>query len=354
LYVHRRTGRVPSALGLTATGIAAAYLDLVAATAVYHFIPTVVGLSLAAVVAVAGLAIARQWSSELLAVIVVLGVAMLAPAIGADRHGVVATFLVLLTIASTTAHVGQPRWAWLEWARTAPTVAYLLWALTFGALTVSPGHDSVVALSVVLTLSLLAVTTAAARAPQVALLSAAPLALTALPTLYGLGRETGWAAFAGLLAIAVLHLGAGVMAGAQRGRVAVDRVAVWAPPIAAAFALVAIDQADFGSWQLTAVLVLALLHLARARISSDTVVGWTALVVSAVALLGWLAALGPLTVADRAVEITVEDLINHGLVLAVAVLLAQAAPRLLRALQGPDAGAAGTEPRPSSPVWIGG
>ena len=57
---------------LTATGIAAGYLDVLAATKIYDWLPIVVGLGVAGLVAAAGLALAHRWRSEHLGLLVVV------------------------------------------------------------------------------------------------------------------------------------------------------------------------------------------------------------------------------------------------------------------------------------------
>ena len=57
--VDRPGGRV-GAIALAATGIAAAYIDVIAVTTIYHWVSAPVGLTIAAVVAVAGLMLARR------------------------------------------------------------------------------------------------------------------------------------------------------------------------------------------------------------------------------------------------------------------------------------------------------
>src|SRR5207344_3075324 len=76
----RETAR-SGALALTATGFATLYLVDAAATAVYDYLPEVAALLLALVIAGAGLGLADRWRTELLAGGVVVGAAVLAPAL---------------------------------------------------------------------------------------------------------------------------------------------------------------------------------------------------------------------------------------------------------------------------------
>ncbi|MGL5909735.1 MAG: hypothetical protein ACRCZP_07030, partial [Phycicoccus sp.] len=113
-------------VALVATGPAAAYLDIIAVTTGYGWLDPAAGLSLAGIVALGGLRLARRWSSELLAVILVVSAAALAPVVAADEFGWVVTgFVAVLTVVGWWAggHPTRPR---LTIARTLPVGAVLL------------------------------------------------------------------------------------------------------------------------------------------------------------------------------------------------------------------------------------
>ena len=80
----RPGGRI-GAIALAATGIAAAYLDVIAITTIYHWVPAPVGLVMAAIVGAAGLTLARRWDSEDLGLLVLVPLIGLAPVL---THGV--------------------------------------------------------------------------------------------------------------------------------------------------------------------------------------------------------------------------------------------------------------------------
>jgi uncharacterized membrane protein len=123
--VRRRSPDSPGAAALAATGLAAAYLTLLAATAVYGFVPDSVGLVLAALLAAGGFVLARAWGSELLAILAAAPAALLAPFVsGIDSVATIA-FVALLLVGSAFAHLGR-QWRWLYLARTAPAVVVLL------------------------------------------------------------------------------------------------------------------------------------------------------------------------------------------------------------------------------------
>lgn len=124
--VRRRSPESPGGEALAATGLAAAYLDLLAATALYHFIPGSLGLVVAAVLAVGAFVLARSWNSELLAVLAAAPPILLAPAVTGGDSLATMSFVALLLVGSAIAHLGR-EWPWLYAARVVPAVAVLLW-----------------------------------------------------------------------------------------------------------------------------------------------------------------------------------------------------------------------------------
>ena len=121
-----RSGRGTAApVAIAATGYAAAYLDVVATTTVYDYLAPVYGLLLAGLVAATGLLLARRWDSELLAVITVLGAALLGPVVADALSWEVSAFLVLLAAAAAPAQLGRS-WPALDASRTIPVALLLL------------------------------------------------------------------------------------------------------------------------------------------------------------------------------------------------------------------------------------
>jgi uncharacterized membrane protein len=94
VWLHRRESARAGALALVATGFATLYLVDAAATAVFGYLPAIPALLLALAIAGAGLALADRWRTQLLAGGVVVGAAVLAPAL-ADGWLLVALVLVL-------------------------------------------------------------------------------------------------------------------------------------------------------------------------------------------------------------------------------------------------------------------
>ncbi|MGO9508463.1 MAG: DUF2339 domain-containing protein [Mycobacterium sp.] len=123
----RPGGRI-GAIALAATGIAAAYLDVIALTSIYRWLPAPAGLVIAAVVGGAGLALARRWDSEHLGLLVLVPLIGLAPVI---THGVdllLVCFMLALSAAALPVQLGKD-WSWMHAARTAAATVPLLVAL---------------------------------------------------------------------------------------------------------------------------------------------------------------------------------------------------------------------------------
>ncbi len=117
--VHRRPAGRPGGVVLAATGFAALYLDTIAATVLYGYLPTGVGLAVGLLVAAAGLALADRWQAEPLAVAVVAGAAVLGPVLtGLDPVPLVG-FLLVLQVAATPVQLRR-EWSVLPVAAAAP------------------------------------------------------------------------------------------------------------------------------------------------------------------------------------------------------------------------------------------
>ncbi|MGH3897529.1 MAG: DUF2339 domain-containing protein [Pseudonocardiaceae bacterium] len=117
--VHRRPAGRAGGVVLAATGVAALYLDAVAATVLYGYLPTGVGLAVGLLVAAAGLALADRWQAEPLAIAVVAGAAVLGPVLtGLDPLPLVG-FLLVLQVVATPVQLRRD-WAVLPVAAAVP------------------------------------------------------------------------------------------------------------------------------------------------------------------------------------------------------------------------------------------
>lgn len=132
--IERPGGRV-GAIALAATGIATAYIDVIAVTTIYHWVSAPVGLAIAAAVAVAGLTLSRRWNAEHLGLLVLVPLIGLGPAVADGITVVLVAFMLALGAASVPVQLGRD-WIGLHAARIAVGTLPLLLALavsSFGA-----------------------------------------------------------------------------------------------------------------------------------------------------------------------------------------------------------------------------
>lgn len=123
----RPGGRV-GAIALAATGIAAAYIDIIAVTTIYDWVPGAVGLTLAAAVAGGGLLIARLWDSEQLALLVLVPLLVLGPIVTDGITLLLVGFMLALSAATLPVQIGKD-WLAMHAARMAVGTLPLLIAL---------------------------------------------------------------------------------------------------------------------------------------------------------------------------------------------------------------------------------
>jgi len=254
--VHRDPQRASGALAIASAGYATAYLDVMAVTTIYDWLPAPAGLVLAAVVGASGIILARAWNSQFLALVTVGGVAALAPVIGSGRTLLTAAFLVVLAITAYPAHIGHS-WFVLHAVRVLPAVAALL-----AVLPRQDQHADVVALAAVLAGFELGTGLMATRRPEPTLL-AAVLPLSALPLFATADRlpVPAWLIFS---AAALVYSLAAVAARGEHVR-DVFRLAPWAGAVGTAFAAAAVDAGTSPSWRTSAIALLALAYAASAR-----------------------------------------------------------------------------------------
>lgn len=97
-WLRKRQGGDVGAVALAGTGTAGLYLDVVAATAYYGWLPSWAGLLLGLGVACGGLLLAHVWHSETLAVLAVLGAAALSPVLTGEPNATLTSFLLVLCV----------------------------------------------------------------------------------------------------------------------------------------------------------------------------------------------------------------------------------------------------------------
>ncbi|GAB7193312.1 DUF2339 domain-containing protein [Kineococcus sp. NUM-3379] len=127
--VRTRAGTGAGAVSLAAVGLTGLYLTLVATTAVYGWLHPVPGLLAAVALALAGLEVARRWSSEALGVVAVTAVCALVPFVaGLEGLHLVGAHVLVLALGCARVLRARPRWRTLHVA-----VLALLWLHTTSA-----------------------------------------------------------------------------------------------------------------------------------------------------------------------------------------------------------------------------
>ncbi len=116
------------AIAVAATGVAAAYIDVIAVTTIYDWVAAPVGLALAAAVGACGLTLARWWNSEPLALLVLLPLIALAPVVTDGVTLLLIGFMLALSAAALPAQFGRD-WLRLHAARIAAPTLPLMMAL---------------------------------------------------------------------------------------------------------------------------------------------------------------------------------------------------------------------------------
>jgi uncharacterized membrane protein len=127
-WLYRRPGGRVGAIALAATGIAAAYMDVIAVTSVYGWVSAPVGLLVAAIIGGGGLTLARRWDSQHLGVLVLVPLIVLAPVVVGGVTLLLVSFMLALAAASLPVQLGKD-WIWLHCARIAATTFPLIIAV---------------------------------------------------------------------------------------------------------------------------------------------------------------------------------------------------------------------------------
>lgn len=314
--LHSRSGGRIGAIAVAATGIAAAYLDIIAITAYYQWIPAAAGLAIAAAAGGAGLALARSWNSEHLGVLVLVPLIGLAPILTGDVDLLLIGFLLALSAAALPMQVGKD-WTAMFAARTAAATLPLLLAL------VGVGEDSrwllAVACAVGAVLSLvsgLVVLPTTSRPAAIALLTAAGT----LPVLAAGGAVDQVAAtvLAAMLSIVVL-----AVIGVHR---ALPPVVVQVfSALSAVAALIAVATAFHGSVLAPVLLAMAVVVAAAGRRSGEA--RWVATGFGFVGGVAYLDCAAPdtlITATTMSRADTVSTLIASLLVIALVAVMTRA------------------------------
>ncbi|MET9632239.1 DUF2339 domain-containing protein [Lentzea sp. NPDC006480] len=121
MWLHRNPAGRTGAFALAATGFAGLYLDVIAATSLYEYLPPGVGLVVGLGVAAAGVVLALRWESQTLAVGVVAACAICSPILTDGFTVLLVGFLLVLKMASTPVQI-QRNWPGLAIAGGFPPI----------------------------------------------------------------------------------------------------------------------------------------------------------------------------------------------------------------------------------------
>ncbi|WP_166904673.1 DUF2339 domain-containing protein [Mycobacterium sp. DL440] len=132
-WLHRRPGGGVGAIALAATGVAAAYMDVIAMTTIYDWVSAPVGLMVAAGIGGGGLMLARRWNSEQLGLLVLVPLIALAPVVTDGVTLLLTGFMLALSAAALPVQLGRD-WTGLYAARIAAATLPLLTALAAAAI----------------------------------------------------------------------------------------------------------------------------------------------------------------------------------------------------------------------------
>ncbi|GAB3456433.1 DUF2339 domain-containing protein [Actinophytocola sediminis] len=187
LRLRRNPAGHTGAMACAATGITVLYLDIVAATTLFEFLPAAAGLAVGLAVAALGVLLADRWHSETLAVFVVLCCAVSAPVLTGGFVPLLLGFLLMLQLGATPVHLGR-QWRWLSMATAVPAILGSMVAIVLGVVGTTNADSTTVAyLGLVTSVAQIGVATAgAARRPEdgtligLVLLAPVPAMLSAL------------------------------------------------------------------------------------------------------------------------------------------------------------------------------
>lgn len=121
MLLHRNPTSRTGAYAVGATGIAVLFLDGVAATSLYGFLPVWGGLLTGLAVTAGGVALAGRWGSEMFAVFVVVCSAVSAPILTEGFDSQLLAFLLVLLVGATPVQLAK-RWGGLALAAGLPPV----------------------------------------------------------------------------------------------------------------------------------------------------------------------------------------------------------------------------------------
>lgn len=322
--VFGRPGGRVGGIALAATGIAGGYLTVLAVTSIYGWLEAPLGLGIALGVTAAGVALAAKWESQTLALMVVAGVAVLAPVVTDGLTLTLVAFLLVLQIACFPAQLVRS-WPYLHAARTVPAVLALMGAMAGSAIGSSADDYRLLAAAAIVAAVGISTTVVAVRKSAHDVIASVSMAIAAVPLLLSaaLFERTTVAIVQGVLAAALLGVAA------YRGLPSHTRVAALAPAAVALLqTCIFVTQRD--TLPIAALVVAAAFVACSEPMRSKVVY----LIGAGFAVLGgltYLEVVRPEALAASATaaqELGASTLVSSLLVVGVLVLLVRQAQRL--------------------------
>lgn len=127
VWLHDKKGRTDAALAAVSTGVAGLFATVTVAAQVYHLVPAVFGLVLAALIAVLATTIAVRWEARGVAALGIGGCLLAPVLVGAPSNTGSMVFLLLAGAAASAVLLWQ-RWDWLALGSFAvATPQYIIW-----------------------------------------------------------------------------------------------------------------------------------------------------------------------------------------------------------------------------------
>lgn len=328
VIVRRRPSGTIGALGLAATGIATAYLDVLAVTRIYEWLPIGVGMAIAGLIALGGVLLARAWDSQLLAVVAVLGVAFMSPFVGLEHGLLTGGFLLVLAAATWPAQIGR-QWHVLEIARIVPTALFLT------VLAIAAERTGIAALLGILFAALvLGTSIAGARVTKLPQQIGALVPVAIVPAaVAALAVDDHWSGAGLFVALTCLLVIVAALADHPEGTPWHLRFSEFALGTAGVTSLVAALRAGNGDgWTPVLAVVVCLLWALAALVLRHRVALFIALGLGLAALLGSMSLLPHVLIRSLSDEVGAQHLLAAVGLTALFVVLARSVSTMLPAL----------------------
>lgn len=331
LWQHSKDPKNIGAQALMATGVASAFLCIVAVTVLFvgpdgrRMLPEIAGLALAGLVSVGGVWIARAWHSQWLAVLAILGSLLLAPYLVQGEVIWALAFMVVMSIGTAAFQRGLA-WVGLMAARLIPTSLVFIGALLEPSASVSANPLVVLSLAALLAaagLGMAVLHQETTRPEQLA--SVAFMVLTAGPLMIA-----AWDGNRFVAALACAVLGAAYAACGLLEKQVSELVRSAAVPLGATFVAFAIIRSTDGEYLGYIYFALAAAYFALAASTRFKPVLAVAGVLAVIGVAHWL----PLAVTPIGLAMARGHGVEHVLESLLGLTVTLLAARALRVFLG--------------------